>query len=73
MWIAYLLPPIPDTHLLLEDGLQWVAKGETAEEAEDNLRKLFDEQTQDEGYSLEESEQIWCNHRLFVSTGKGLA
>jgi hypothetical protein len=33
MFVAYLIPKY-DTYLLIEDGLGYVAKGETAKEAE---------------------------------------
>ena len=42
MFVAYLMPQI-DVHLAMEDGLGFIAKGKTKEEAEQAVRTQFDE------------------------------
>lgn len=41
MFIAYLVPK-EDHHLIVEDGLAYLAVGQTQEEAVAKVRKLFD-------------------------------
>ena len=42
IWIAYLIPK-EDHFLLVEDGIGYIAKGSTADEARANLHKLVEE------------------------------
>ena len=59
MWVAYLIPK-HDAHLVYEDGLGYVAKGNTEAEALAALRCLFDSlmpcDTEEE---RAEREEIW--------------
>jgi len=69
MFVAYLIPHanVFDTFNLLEDGLQWIAKGETKEEAEAALRALFDKTMTSEFYDDEERERVWNQHDSYVA------
>jgi hypothetical protein len=70
MFVAYL---IPKTNFdLLEDGLQFIAKGRTAHEAEQNLHFQFEQQMTRDFHSPEESERIWNQHNLHVTAPKGI-
>lgn len=51
MWIAYAIPK-QDLHLVVEDGIHYVAVGKTKREAIANLRdRLRDEQKKDDEIS----------------------
>jgi len=67
VWIAYLLPNPTDVFNLLEDGIQWIAKGNTKEAAEALLRYKFDETLKAEFYSDEEIEKVWNDHHSYVT------
>jgi len=67
MFVAYLLPHPTDVFNLLEDGIQWMAKGETKTEAEANLRALFDKQMREEHYDKTEIETVWKAHSSYVA------
>jgi len=67
MFVAYLLPHPTDVFNLLEDGIQWMAKGETKEEAEANLRSHFDAVMKDDHYDEAESEVVWKSHSLYTA------
>lgn len=67
MFVAYLLPHPTDVFNLLEDGIQWIAKGETREEAESNLRKLFNKQMKEDHYDEAESEAVWNQHSSYTA------
>lgn len=51
MYVAYLIPK-EDHHLLIEDGIGYIAKGNTEEEAKANVIALYD---QDEHEMIERS------------------
>ena len=67
MFVAYLLPHPTDVFNLLEDGIQWIAKGETKAEAEANLRTQFEATMRDESYSQDEIETVWKQHHFFTA------
>jgi hypothetical protein len=67
MFIAYLLPKPSDVFNLLEDGIQWMAKGDTKQEAEANLRALFDKQMKEEHYDATETETVWNDHQFYIA------
>ena len=67
MYVAYLLPKPTDVFNLLEDGIQWIAKGETKAEAEKNLRTLFDKTMGGDFYTLEEAEVVWNDHQFYIA------
>jgi hypothetical protein len=54
MWVAYLIPK-DDYHLVVEDGIGYLVKGETQEVAIANLREKFqaDNDPSDPDYSFE--------------------
>ena len=66
VWIAYLLPHPTDVFNLLEDGIQWLAAGDSKAEAATNLRTKFDEQMESESYTKEEADAIWNDHHSYV-------
>jgi len=65
MFVAYLIPQ--ENFALLEDGLQWIAKGETKREAEAALRRKFHEQMRSEFYTEQEAEVVWEQHHSYVT------
>jgi hypothetical protein len=65
IWVAYLLPNPTDVFNLLEDGIQWIAKGESKVQAELALRTKFHEQMAEESYSEEEIEKVWNDHHSY--------
>ena len=67
MFVAYLLPKPTDVFNLLEDGLQWIAKGDTKAWAECNLRGVFEEQMYRDFYTEQEIEAIWNQHDLYIA------
>lgn len=71
MFVAYLIPPLEDAHLMLEDGLQWIAHGETKEEAEANLRRDFAKILREyESQTDEDIEKIWKMNALYFYEAK---
>lgn len=62
MWVAYLIPK-QDLFLLREDGVGFIAKGKTKEEAETNLRKNFEEAYF--GDPKHEIKEIWEENTMF--------
>jgi len=70
MFVAYL---IPKTNFdLLEDGLQFIAKGRTAHEAEQNLRFQFEQQMMRDFHDFGESIEIWNQHNAYTTELKGI-
>jgi len=67
IYVAYLLPHPTDVFNLLEDGIQWIAKGETKQEAEAALRALFEATMRDESYSEDQTEAVWKQHSSYVA------
>jgi len=67
IWVAYLLPNPTDVFNLLEDGLQWIVKGETKVQAELALRAKFHDQMTEEHYSEQEIDKIWNDHQAYVT------
>jgi hypothetical protein len=67
MFVAYLLPHPTDVFNLLEDGIQWIATGETKEKAEANLREKFEATMRSDFYSKEEAETIWKQHQFYCT------
>jgi hypothetical protein len=67
IFVAYLLPHPTDVFNLLEDGIQWMAKGETKEQAEAALRALFDKTMKDDFYTEEEALRVWNQHDAYVA------
>jgi len=65
MFIAYLIPQ--ENFALLEDGLQWLAKGNTKAEAEANLRSYFDATMRNESYDEQETETVWNQHHSYTA------
>jgi len=65
MWVAYLMPQI-DVHLAMEDGLGFIAKGKTQEEAAQALREQFDE-AMDDGEDNATRREIWnVEYKMFL-------
>jgi len=67
MFVAYLLPHPTDVFNLLEDGLQWIAKGDTKAEAEANLAALFLKTMKEDHYENDEIEKVWNGHHSYVA------
>lgn len=77
MFVAYLIP-VEDHHLLLEDGVGFIAKGETPQEAVEAVRQQWIEASEDPETGQRDWEVITSetpergfipseiNHRLFV-------
>lgn len=57
MWFAYLIPK-HDHHLLVEDGIGYVAKGESQVEAEAAVLMQLRGDEDDEGYAELSAEHV---------------
>lgn len=67
MFVAYLIPHPSDVFNLLEDGIQWIAKGNTKEEAEAALRALFEKTMREEFQEPDAIERVWNDHSAYVA------
>lgn len=67
IFVAYLLPSSLDIVNLLEDGLQWVAKGNTKQEAESNLLAHFTTVMKSDSYDEAEIQKVWEQHVSYVA------